>query len=295
MIYTERGEEHLAAVVGAEVVDLSAAAPVAPWAKSLAALIEEAPGALEAAAALAQSAGKGLRRPLEEVKFAAPLTRPPKNVFCLGKNYPEHIAEGARAWGDASETPKAPIFFTKPHTAIIGPGAPIRHPANSRQLDYEGELAVIIGKRGRGIPEERVGEHIFGYTLLNDVTARDLQRLGPQWFLGKGCDTFCPMGPWVVTADPDLPQPEVEIRVTVNGEERQRFSTRHMVFTIPEMIAFLSENITLEPGDVIATGTGPGCGFALEPPVFLQVGDSVAVEADGFGRLENPVAAAEGL
>jgi len=292
MIRMGDGEQHLAAVVDGLVVDLTEAAGGAPWAQSLQALIEHGAEGLAAARTLLERTGTAHARPVNGVPFAPPLPRPPKNVLCVGKNYPEHIREGVHAFGDPNERPKAPVIFTKPPTAICGAGDPIRHPANTQKLDYEGELAVIIGKGGRGIPAHRAGEHVFGYMLLNDVTARDLQRMGPQWFIGKGCDTFCPTGPWVVLADPAHPQPEVEIRVHVNGVERQRFNTRDMIFAIADIIAFVSTNITLEPGDIIATGTGPGCGFALDPPGFLRVGDIVVVEADGFGRLENRVVAA---
>lgn len=293
MFAADDGRHHLGVVRDDTIVDITRASDGTSWGQSILDLIQGGHDAMQQLTSLLNDVGDEYDLPLSDVRLTAPIPRPPKNVFCLGKNYPEHIAEGARAWGDADEKPAAPIFFTKPHTSIVGSGAAIRHPSNSEQLDYEGELAVIIGKRGRAIPVERVGEHVFGHVLLNDVTARDLQRLGPQWFLGKGCDTFCPIGPWVVVADPDVPQPSYDIVVTVNGEERQRFNTQQMIFSIPEMISALSRNITLEPGDVVATGTGPGCGFAMSPPAFLQVGDTVMVEADGLGKLENVVVAAE--
>lgn len=280
---------HLAVVEEDRVLDVTALAAEATWAAGVYKLIQGGAAALDQLRGLVSSAPDDEWQPMEAFHFAAPIPRPPKNVFCIGKNYMEHIDEGARAWGDDSERPKAPVVFTKAHTAIIGPGDTIRHPANTDSLDYEGELAVVIGKGGRDIPEGRVADHVFGYTLLNDVTARDLQQRGPQWFLGKSCDTFCPMGPWVVLADPAVAQPDFDIRVTVNGEQRQHFRTRDMVFDIPAIVAEISRNITLEPGDIIATGTGPGCGFALEPPGFLRVGDVVTVEAAGLGRLSNPV------
>lgn len=299
MICADDGSAHLAVVDDSRVIDITLAARGEPWARSVQALIETGPEGLarleQVVAAVHAEGGPSPRlfRSLEATHFLAPLPRPPKNVFCLGRNYPEHIADGARAWGEPQERPEAPIIFTKPHTAITGPNSAIRHPANTQQLDYEGELAVVISKTGRSIPPERAYDYVFGYVLVNDVSARDIQRQGPQWFLGKGCDTFLPMGPWVLVPRFEGIPLEFEIRVFVNGQERQRFSTRHMIFGIPDIIAALSQNITLEPGDVIATGTGPGCGFALNPPAFLKVGDRVRVEADGLGVLENVVVAAE--
>lgn len=280
---------HLALVEEDRVLDVTVLAEGAGWAASVLALIEGGQQALAQLRAVVSSAPADAWRPLDSVRFLAPIPRPPKNVFCVGKNYMEHIAEGQRVWSELGGRPSAPVVFTKAHTAIIGPGDVIRKPANTTSLDYEGELAVVIGKGGRGIAADKAPEHVFGYMLLNDVTARDLQKRGPQWFLGKSCDTFCPTGPWIALADPAVPQPDFEIRVNVNGEERQRFRTSEMLFTIAEIIEEISRNITLEPGDIIATGTGPGCGFALDPPRFLQVGDTVVVEAEGLGRLANTV------
>lgn len=283
------GTPHLAVVDGQRVLDVTAAAGGAAWSVSVLSLIQSGSEGLERLRSIVSSASDDAWRPVESVRFAAPIPRPPKNVFCVGKNYLDHIAEGHRAWGDSKERPQAPVVFTKAHTSIIGPDEVVRRPANTNCLDYEGELAVVIGKGGRGIPASQVAEHVFGYMLLNDITARDLQQRGPQWFLGKSCDTFCPTGPWIVLADPAVPQPDFEIRVTVNGEERQRFRTRDMVFDIAAIVEEISRNITLEPGDIIATGTGPGCGFALDPPRFLEIGDTVVVEAEGLGRLANVV------
>jgi 2-keto-4-pentenoate hydratase/2-oxohepta-3-ene-1,7-dioic acid hydratase in catechol pathway len=186
---------------------------------------------------------------------------------------------------------EVPVFFTKPPTAVIGPGAPIPiFPHVSTSIDYEVELAVVIGKAGRDIPKERAFEHMFGYTIVNDVTARDVQRRhGGQYFKGKGLDGSCPMGPWIVTAD-EMPDPgDLGIRLRVNGEARQASTTAAMIFDIPTLIASLSAGLTLEPGDVLATGTPSGVGYAMEPPRFLRDGDVVACEIDGIGRLENPV------
>lgn len=289
MVKRGGGEPRLAVVRDDQVLDIAALAQGEAWSAGVYEFIKGGMAMLQQLRERVDAAPKNAWQPIDSVEFAAPIPRPPKNVFCVGKNYTEHIGEGARAWGDAADKPVAPVIFTKAHTAIVGPGSPIRQPANTKELDYEGELAVVIGKGGRGIPERVAGEHVFGYMLLNDVTARDLQQRGPQWFLGKSCDTFCPTGPWVLVADPAVAQPDLEIRVTVNGEERQRFRTRDMIFDIPAIVAEVSRNITLEPGDIIATGTGPGGGFAQDPPNFLRQGDTVTVEADGLGSLSNRV------
>ncbi|MGH3327511.1 MAG: fumarylacetoacetate hydrolase family protein [Streptomycetales bacterium] len=233
--------------------------------------------------------------PLASVELRAPF-RPRRNVFCVGKNYRDHSAEFARSGFDASGSPRGtedppelPIFFTKPASSVIGPGAPIDpHPGLTRALDYEAELAVIIGRGGRGIRTEQVWDHIWGYTIVNDVTARDLQRDHKQWFLGKSLDTFCPMGPWAVTAD-EVDARDLTVRCRVNGELRQEASTRDLIFDIPTLISVLSAGITLQPGDIIATGTPAGVGIGFAPPRFLQSADVVEAEITGLGRLVNPV------
>ena len=186
---------------------------------------------------------------------------------------------------------EVPVFFTKPPTAVIGPGAAVPiFPHLSTQIDYEVELAVVIGTAGRDIPPERALAHVFGYTIVNDITARDVQRRhGGQYFKGKGLDGSCPMGPWIVTAD-EIPDPAgLAIRSRVNGELRQDSTTAAMIFDIPTLIASLSAGLTLEPGDVLATGTPSGVGYAMDPPRFLADGDVVACEIEGIGVLENPV------
>jgi 2-keto-4-pentenoate hydratase/2-oxohepta-3-ene-1,7-dioic acid hydratase in catechol pathway len=260
---------------------------------SLAALIAAGADGLAAAAAVVEAAAKGAVRPVGagDVRLLAPLPRPAKNVFCVGRNYAEHIAEGERAQNVTIGVTEVPVFFTKPPTAVIGPGAPIPiFPHVSTSIDYEVELAVVIGRAGRDIPRERAFEHVFGYTIVNDVTARDVQRRhGGQYFKGKGLDGSCPMGPWIVTAD-EVPDPgALGIRLAVNGEARQGSTTAAMIFDIPTLIASLSAGLTLEPGDVLATGTPSGVGYAMDPPRFLRDGDVVACEIDGIGRLENPV------
>ena len=242
--------------------------------------------------------GAGMRRAgdgvaLASVELLAPLPRPPRNVFCVGKNYHEHAKEFASSGFDATAkevVPEAPVVFSKPPSAVIGPGAPIPSyldPTDS--VDYEGELAVVIGRGGRGIKRGDALGHVFGYTIVNDVTARTLQQRHRQWVLGKGIDGFCPMGPAIVTAD-EVPDPSrLKVRTWVNDELRQDESVASLIFDIPTLIETISAGITLEPGDVIATGTPYGVGIGFTPPRFLKPGDTVRIEIDGIGVLENPV------
>jgi 2-keto-4-pentenoate hydratase/2-oxohepta-3-ene-1,7-dioic acid hydratase in catechol pathway len=247
------------------------------------------------AAALEHARSAALKAPVAEgAVLCAPIPRPPKNVFCVGKNYFEHAKEFAGSGFDASSkdvVPEAPVVFSKPATSIIATGEPI--PAyldTSHSTDYEGELAVVIGIGGRGITAENALRHVFGYTIVNDVTARTLQHRHRQWVLGKGIDGFCPMGPAILTAD-EVPDPKA-LRLTthVNGEKRQDVLVGDLIFDIPTLIAAISAGITLEPGDVIATGTPAGVGIGFAPPKFLAAGDVVRVEITGIGVLENPVA-----
>lgn len=232
---------------------------------------------------------------LDRVQLEAPLPRPRRNVFCVGLNYRSHAAElAARGFGGAKSVddllPKAPVVFSKVPESVIGPGATIRTPAGvSAKIDYEAELAVVIGRGGRGITRAKAMEHVFGYTIVNDVTARDLQKDHQQWLIGKSCDTFCPMGPWIVTAD-EIDGASLPVRLWVNGELRQDGRSDDLVFDIPALVASLSAAITLHPGDVIATGTPAGVGMGFEPPKWLQPGDRVRIEVGGIGVLENPVA-----
>jgi 2-keto-4-pentenoate hydratase/2-oxohepta-3-ene-1,7-dioic acid hydratase in catechol pathway len=252
----------------------------------LQALIEAGDAGLATARA---AASRPADLPAGSFRLGAPLPQPRKNVFCVGRNYAEHIAEGARAQNITISATEVPVFFTKPPTAICGPGdeVPI-FPHVSTKVDYEVELAVVIGKPGRDIPADRAMGHIFGYMILNDVTARDVQRRhGNQWFKGKGLDGSGPTGPWIVTADEIADPHALGIRLSVNGELRQNGNTRDMIFDIPTLIASLSQGLTLEPGDIIATGTPSGVGYAMEPPRFLVHGDRVVCEIDGIGQLEN--------
>jgi 2-keto-4-pentenoate hydratase/2-oxohepta-3-ene-1,7-dioic acid hydratase in catechol pathway len=231
--------------------------------------------------------------PLHEVRIHAPLPRPPKNVMCVGRNYRDHAAEFSRSGFDASErsvVPEHPVIFTKAATSIIGPDQPIvlaNDPTST--VDYEGELGVVIGGGGRRIPEAEAFGYVLGYTIVNDVTARDLQTRHVQWFIGKSPDTFCPMGPAIVTTD-ELPDVTASwLRTHVNGELRQEAQISSLIFDIPSLIHTISETIQLEPGDVIATGTPAGAGIGFDPPRFLAPGDRVEVSVDGIGTLGNPV------
>jgi 2-keto-4-pentenoate hydratase/2-oxohepta-3-ene-1,7-dioic acid hydratase in catechol pathway len=230
--------------------------------------------------------------PLDSVTLLAPVPRPPRNVFCIGKNYREHVAEFAGSGYDTSastEVPEHPIVFTKPPSAVVGPDMDVDpHTALTRELDYEGELAVVIGRGGRGIGRDDAMAHVWGYTIVNDITARDLQHRHRQWFLGKGLDTTCPMGPWVVTAD-EIDVSHLEVRTTVNGELRQHGRVSDLIFDIPTLIETLSAGITLEPGDIISTGTPAGVGIGFDPPRFLQPGDVVAITIHAIGTLTNRV------
>ncbi len=223
--------------------------------------------------------------------FDAPIPHPRKNVFCVGRNYAEHIAEGERAQNTKIGVTEYPVYFTKPATAVVGhEGNVLLFPSVSEAIDYEVELAVVIGKPGRNISKENAYDHVFGYTILNDITARDVQRRhGGQYFKGKGLDGSCPIGPWILTSDEIEDPHDLSIRLTVNGEIRQDGQTRDMIFDIPTLIASLSEGLTLEPGDIIATGTPSGVGYAMDPPKFLKAGDTVVCDIPKIGQLKNTV------
>lgn len=228
--------------------------------------------------------------PLADAVLEAPV-RPGRNIFCAGRNYLEHAREGARAAGRELKLPPVPAFFTKAPSAIAAPGATLQlDAAISREYDYEAELAVVIGARCKNVSEERALDVAFGYTALNDVTARDLQRRHGQWFKGKSLDDSCPLGPWIVTPD-EIGDPQaLTICFRLNGIEKQRADTSQMIFPVARLIAELSTGMTLLPGDVIATGTPAGVGFARTPPEFLADGDVMEVEIEGIGVLRNAVA-----
>ncbi|KKB43252.1 Fumarylacetoacetate hydrolase family protein [Bacillus thermotolerans] len=222
----------------------------------------------------------------ESVEWLAPIPRPLKNIMCVGKNYRDHAIEMA---GEAS-IPTDMIVFTKSPTSVIGNEAPIpAHSGITEALDYEGELGVIIGKRGKGISREEALDYIFGYTIINDVTARDLQKRHKQFFIGKSLDGTCPMGPWLVTKD-EVDNPHaLDIETKVNGETRQQSNTEHFIFPIDEIISTLSAGMTLEPGDIIATGTPAGVGQGMKPPRHLKSGDVVEINIEQIGTLTNKV------
>jgi 2-keto-4-pentenoate hydratase/2-oxohepta-3-ene-1,7-dioic acid hydratase in catechol pathway len=223
---------------------------------------------------------------LSAAHLLAPVPRPGK-VVCIGRNYREHAAESG------SEVPKSPIVFSKFGTTIVGPGDAVVLPPGSAKVDYEAELAVVIGRRARRVTVDRALDHVLGYANFNDVSARDFQFADGQWQRGKSCDTFGPFGPSIVTRDEIEDPHRLGIRMRLNGQTMQDSTTAELVFGVPQLVAFISQTITLEPGDVIATGTPPGVGFARKPPVFLQPGDVMEVEIDGLGVLRNPVAAVE--
>jgi 2-keto-4-pentenoate hydratase/2-oxohepta-3-ene-1,7-dioic acid hydratase in catechol pathway len=231
--------------------------------------------------------------PISQVELLAPVPRPRRNIFCVGKNYHAHAQEFAASGFDSSAAsgvvPQAPIVFSKLPESVVGTGAAIELDASvSSAIDYEVELAVIIGKGGRNISREDAMLHVWGYTVINDITARDLQGLHSQWLIGKSQDTFCPMGPWAVSAD-EIDLSDTTVRCWVNDELRQDSNTGLLIFDVPTIIAATSNGITLNPGDIIATGTPAGVGIGFKPPRYLQAGDIVRAEIAGIGTLENLV------
>ena len=260
---------------------------------SMQSIIEAGPPALDAIRKLLDEAEAGNHEKAlhsaGNVNLLAPIPKPLKNVFCVGRNYADHIAEGDKAQKQSVGVTEHPVYFTKPPTSVIGPNAKIPiFPQLSTAIDYEVELTLVIGKPGRNIKKAQAFEHIFGYTILNDITARDVQRRhGGQYFKGKALDGSSPIGPWIVTADAISNPHDLSISLSVNGETRQKGNTGSMIFDIPTLIESLSEGLTLQPGDLIATGTPSGVGYAMEPPQFLKDGDTVVCEVAEIGRLEN--------
>ena len=227
-----------------------------------------------------------------EVRWHAPIPRPSKNVFCVGRNFLTHIEEGARAHGTAATIPGVPMFFTKAPTSVVGPYDDIPYDrAVTQEVDWEVELGVILGVTGRDIPRRAALDHVFGYTVINDVSARDLQKSHSQFFKGKSLDGFCPIGPLVVTADEFGDPQDRQLALRVNGASKQSGNTRDMIFPVDRLIESLSEGMTLEAGDILATGTPDGVGFARTPPEFLQDGDIMETEVEGIGTLRNRIVA----
>ncbi len=271
----------LGAVDGRTVTDLSVADSALP--KDLKSLIAAGPRALTAAKAAGAKAPASARLALDSVKPALPID-PPGKLICVGLNYALHAKEGGH------EIPTYPSFFLRVPTSLVAAGAPVIRPKVSAQLDYECELTIVIGERGRHIPEAKALDHVFGYTLFNDVSVRDFQRKTSQWTPGKNFDGTGPIGPWIVTAD-ELPPGASGLRIMtrVNGETMQDSNTSDMIFSTARIVALLSEFMTLEPGDIIATGTPSGVAHARKPPTWMRAGDKVEVEVEKIGILANPI------
>ncbi|MEN2976381.1 fumarylacetoacetate hydrolase family protein (plasmid) [Tistrella bauzanensis] len=295
--YDRDGAARLGAVAADQIVDLAmladAAGETLPCAMiDLIALGED--GLASARRLMAAHDGNwpaGTARPIEGARLLAPIPRLPKGVIGVGLNYAEHVEESSRTMDTARERPSHPVIFFKPPTAVVGHEAPILHnAAQTRQMDWESELGVVIGRTCRNVGTDAAMGMVFGYTCVNDISARDL-RHGGQWCFAKGQDSFAPMGPCIVTAD-EIPDPHtLRIGLRVNGVTKQDGNTGQMIFRVPDLIAHLSSGITLEPGDVIATGSPSGVGISFTPPQFLQPGDVVEVEVEGIGVLRNPVVA----
>ncbi len=224
-----------------------------------------------------------------KLKLLAPIPKPERNIFCLGKNYLDHVKEIDNI-PNLGDTPESPIYFSKLSSSVTGPDSVIlSHKGTTRQVDYEVELAVIVGKQGANISPEAAEDHIFGYTIANDITARDLQRKHSQWYKGKSLDTFCPLGPVILHKGTVAFPPDLPIRCRINGELRQESTTGKMIFDIPSILSDLSRGVTLYPGDIILTGTPSGIGMAQNPPKFLEPGDLIESEIEGIGILKNTI------
>jgi 2-keto-4-pentenoate hydratase/2-oxohepta-3-ene-1,7-dioic acid hydratase in catechol pathway len=280
------GERRAGVLLDDRVLDINGADPELP--ADIITLLEGGPGPLKRLRQIVESTppGSPAFRLLAEVRLLAPVPRPGK-VLCVGRNYADHVSEAAAAGLSRMEKPSV---FIKVSSAVIGPGEAIVRPVTTDQLDYEGELALVIGRRAKLVAREEALDCVAGYTIVNDVSARDLQFSKDVGIsLGKNFDTALPMGPYLALAD-EVPDPgHLDIRTYVNGELRQDSNTHNLIFDIPHILWYLAQQLTLEPGDVIATGTPAGVGFAMKPPLWLQPGDVVRVEVQGLGALENPV------
>jgi len=275
--FTHAGTTRPGVVTGDAIVDLAAAAPDLP--REMTALLAAGPEALAAAQA---AAAKGPRLPLADVRLEAPIARPPK-FLAVGLNYADHIAESGQ------EPPKFPTIFNKQSTCVVGPHDAIHVPRASHVVDYEGELGFVIGRRCRHVSRDQAPHVIAGYLVVNDASVRDWQLRVPTWTMGKSFDTHGPLGPWIVTSD-EFPDPHrLRLRTWVNGELRQDSNTKELVFDCFALVEHLSTAFTLEPGDVVATGTPSGVGIARKPPKLLRAGDVVRIEIEEIGALENPV------
>ena len=286
--FTHGRETHIGAMVSRDgqdyILDLNRAQPSLP--SNMIQFLEAGEAALELAQSAVVSATPDAWRLASHVTLLAPILRPGK-IMCMGYNYRDHTANA----GDA--LPDYPTLFVKCSSAVIGPHQPIVIPRVSSQVDYEAELAFVIGKRARRVAEEQTLEFVAGYTILNDVSARDHIRRSTQWMMGKSFDTFAPLGPALVTQD-EVPDPgNIDLYLTLNGQEMQRSNTRHLIFSIPYLIAYISQVMTLEPGDIVSTGTPWGTGITRKPPVFMKPGDVVRICIERIGELVNPVVAEE--
>lgn len=275
--FSHGGRRRIGVVDGGDLVDLAGAAPSLPT--DMLAFLEAGEGALHAAR---EAAAAGPRLPLADVALEAPIARPPK-FLAVGLNYADHVAESGM------ETPKIPTIFNKQSTCVTGPTDPIHLPRASQALDYEGELGFVIGRRCRHVSRDDAPDVIAGYLVVNDVSVRDWQLRTPTWTMGKSFDTHGPIGPWIVTADEISDPHQLCLRTWVNGELRQDTNTKQLIFDCFALVEHLSTAFTLEPGDVIATGTPSGVGIAAKPPKLLVAGDVVRVEIEGIGWIENPV------
>ena len=276
--FTHDRRTRVGVVVGNAVVDLQATAPGLP--REMCAFLAAGPDAMAKAESTAASADA--RIPLAEVTLLSPVLRPPK-ILAVGLNYADHVAESGM------ETPKFPMIFNKQSTSAHAPYAPFHLPRASAALDYEGELGVVIGRRCRHVPADRAHEVIAGYTVCNDVSVRDWQLRVPTFTMGKSFDTHCPMGPWIVTSDEVGDPHSLGLRTWVNGEERQNSNTKHLIFDCFDLVEHLSTSFTLEPGDIISTGTPGGVGVAKKPPLMLVAGDVVKIAIERIGEIENAV------
>jgi 2-keto-4-pentenoate hydratase/2-oxohepta-3-ene-1,7-dioic acid hydratase in catechol pathway len=275
--FSEQGTTRIGAVDGEEIVDLARAVPELP--REMMAFLEAGPEALGAAHA---ALGEGARVPLAEATLRAPIARPPK-FLAVGLNYADHVAESGL------ETPQHPMIFNKQSTCVVGPDEAVHVPRVSHVVDYEGELGFVIGQRCRHVSRDDAPDVIAGYLVVNDVTVRDWQLRVPTWTMGKSFDTHGPIGPWIVTPD-ELPDPhQLRLRTWVNGELRQESNTKELIFDCFALVEHLSQAFTLEPGDIVATGTPSGVGITARPPQLLKAGDRMRVEIEGIGQLENPV------
>jgi acylpyruvate hydrolase len=281
--FTHQGRTRIGLLSGTSVLDLSQARPGLPR-TMLEFLTAGEPVLQQARSALAESLPAALI-PANEVTLLAPIPRPGK-LICMGHNYLDHTATVP------GQLPEYPELFLKASSSVTAPGAPVVVPPASPYIDYEAEFCFVIGRTAKRVSEVEAMDYVAGYTLLNDVTARDYTRRATQWMLGKSFDTFAPLGPYLVTKD-EVPDPHsLELSMTVNGEERQHSNTRNLIFTIPFLVSYISQAQTLEPGDVVSTGTPSGSGAGRKPPVFLKAGDQMCIRVEKIGELSNPVIAA---